>query len=102
MFSFAIYSLKLRPVEFWDSTPHEISILSDYFLKQEEENQKNNIANALIIAWNTANFSNAKKLPNLSKEIEKIFKEKKIKKVDNKKRMSEEEIEEHFNNKVVK
>lgn len=101
MYVFAISTLKLRPVEFWESTPHELSILSDYFLKQEEEIEKRGLADALILAWNIANYSNAKKLPNLGNEIKKIFKEKKITKINNK-RMSRNEIKEHYDKKVVR
>lgn len=100
MFSFSISKLRIRVNEFWEMTPYEMNILLDNYVKNEEEEEKKYMANSIILAWNIANYSNAKKLPNLANEIKKIYKENK--KINNKKRMSEEEIEKHYNKKVVK
>ena len=54
----------------------------------------------MISAWNIANFSNAKKLPDLKKVVKEIMLGKKDIKIKNK--MSSDEIEQHYHKKVVK
>lgn len=90
----------MRPVDFWSSTPHEINTLQEWYIKEQEAREKTELSNTMILAWNIANFSNAKKLPDLKNIIKNIFKKKK--ETPKSKKMSREEIEEHYNKKVVR
>lgn len=86
--------------EYWNLTPAEFYCYLEAYKHRKEDESKNNLAYSQINAWNTANFSNAKKLPSIQKIIKDIYKEEP--KVSNKKRMSNEEMKTHYNNKVVK
>jgi len=86
--------------QYWDLTPAEFFCYVEAFKQESEDKSKNDTANSLFTAWNTANYSKAKKLPNLSNIIKGIFKKKE--KPQNSKRMSNEEIKQHYENKVVK
>lgn len=84
--------------QYWDLTPAEFFCYLEAYRQRSEEDSKNELANSQIIAWNTANYSNAKKLPNIKNIIKDIYKDTKV---NGNKRMSEEEIKSHYN-KVVK
>lgn len=86
--------------QYWDLTPAEFFCYVEAYKQGLEEKGKNETANGLFVAWNTANYSNAKKLPNLANTIKGIFK--KEEKPQKSKRMSKEEIDKHYNKKVVK
>lgn len=58
------------------------------------------MANAHIIAWNTANYNNSKRLPNIKNTLKEIYKDEK--KTGKNKRMSDKEIKQHYDKKVVK
>ena len=100
IYAFCINTLKLRIDEFWGLTPREANILLDNYVKNEEQSERKELANIMITAWNVANFSNAKKLPDLKKIIKEIMLGKKEAKKKNK--MSSEEREQHYHKKVVK
>ena len=101
MYAFAICELKLSPNDFWNSTPLEMKVLYEFHIKKMKANQKNDLANTIMLAWNIANFSNAKKLPDLQKILKDIYKENK-KEVSSRHKMSKEEIERHYGKKVVR
>lgn len=98
MFSFGILKLRLSVNDFWSLTPLEMTILIDFFLDETKNQQKKEMADTITQSWYTANFSNAKKLPNLKKMLKDIFK--KENKQTNK--MNEDEMKNHYNKKVVK
>ncbi len=58
----------MRPSEFWRTTPRELT----RFLRGRNEADKRALAFATITAWKTANWSKAKKLPDLNKELRRI------------------------------
>ena len=64
------------------------------YRRELEEKSKSETANGLFVAWNTANYSKAKKLPNLKNILKDIFKPKQ--KVQESKRMSKEQIKQHY------
>ena len=86
--------------EYWNLTPSEFSCYLEAYKRELEEKGKNETANNIFLAWNTANYSKAKKLPNLANTMKGIFKSKK--EAPESKRMSKEDIEQHYNKKVVK
>ena len=86
--------------QYWDLTPAEFFCYVEAHKQDLEEKGKHETANSLFTAWNTANYSKAKKLPNLSNILKGIFKPKD--KPQPSKRMSKEEIDKHYKNKVVK
>lgn len=86
--------------EYWDLTPAEFGCYVEAYRQKLESEGKKDMANAHIIAWNTANYSNAKRLPNIKNTLKEIYKDEK--KPSKSKRMSKEEIEKHYNKKVVK
>ena len=90
----------MRVDEFWLLTPREALLLFNDYLKQNEADEKAKLINMVSSAWYTANFGNAKKLPNLNKILKDIFKEPSSNS-KSKKRMSKEEIERHYQEKVV-
>jgi len=53
--------LQLKPVEFWELTPVEFSIMVDGYVR----NQRNKQNDLLSLAWHTQAFARYKKLPNL-------------------------------------
>lgn len=86
--------------EYWDLTLAEFGCYVEAYRQKLIEEGKHDMANANIVAWNTANFSNAKRLPNIKNIIKDIYKDEK--KPSKSKRMSDSEIKEHYNKKVVK
>jgi hypothetical protein len=86
--------------QYWNLTPAEFFCYVEAYKQELEEKGKNETANGLFVAWNTANYSKAKRLPNLANTIKNIFK--KQEKPKKSKRMSDKEIKQHYNNKVVK
>lgn len=86
--------------EYWNLTPAEFYCYVEAYKQNLEITNKDDLAYSQIVAWNTANYSNARKLPNIQKIIKDIYKEEP--KISNKKRMSNEEIKTHYDNKVVK
>lgn len=58
----------MLPSEFWRTTPRELT----RFLRGRNEADKREMAFVTIQAWKTANWSKAKKLPDLNKELRRI------------------------------
>ena len=94
--------MNLRISEFWNLTPREASVLLDDHIEKQEMKEKKELANIMVMAWNVANFSNAKKLPDLKKIIKGIMENEKETHVKTKNKMSSEEMEQHYHKKVVK
>jgi hypothetical protein len=86
--------------QYWGLTPAEFYCYVEAYKQESENKGKNETANGLFVAWNTANYSKAKKLPNLANTIKGIFKAKD--KPQASKRMSKKDIEKHYEKKVVK
>lgn len=82
-------------------TPREAFLLLDSYIENKEVEEKSKLIDMMSLAWHTANFSNAKKLPNLNKLIKDITKDNKKQSNKNKNKMSEDEIEKHYQKKVV-
>jgi len=100
MFTFCINTIKLSMKEFWELTPREGLLLLNDYIKNKEQEEKDKMADRVILAWYTANYSNAKKLPNLQNEIKNIYKTKEN--VKSNKKMSKEEMERHYRKKGVR
>jgi len=86
--------------DYWNLTPAEFYCHLEAYRQNLEITNRNDLAYSQINSWNTANYSNAKKLPNLKNILKDIYKEED--KISNNKRMSNEEIKQHYQEKVVK
>lgn len=65
----------LRLSEFWDCTPYEYGLYLEAWTDEISYQQQRDV----VLAWNSANFGNAKKLPPLKGILNKMQPEKTMK-----------------------